>query len=134
MSDALSRMKARIRREAAKMKKVRAKKGVQAICADFLDRMEDVVLNSKNEVDFNSGFTREQSRLQRHIETIDRGAHIEVKWSQEREEEGDWRDLRVLAVQVKWSDAYLAKNPHVDPQICIDVMRVFLEGISEEED
>ena len=132
MSDAINKMKARIKREAARVKKVRAKKGVESICADFLDRMENVVLCSKNEIDFNSGFTREYNRLQRHIETIDRNAHIEIMWSSNMGEEMDWQDLRVLAVQVRWSDTYLQKNPGVDPQICIDVMRVFLEGISEE--
>jgi hypothetical protein len=104
MSNVLDKMRTRIKREANKMKKVRAKKGAMAICADFLDRMEDVTLNCKNEVDFHSGFTREYTRLQRHIETIDRGAHIEVKWSQNGKEGEDWRDLRVLAVQVKWSN------------------------------
>ena len=132
MSDVMARMKARVKREAHKMKKVRAKKGIEAICADFLDRIEDTVMNSKSEVDFNLSVNREQSRLARHVETIDRHAHIEVKWNDSKEEGGDWRDLRALAVQVKWSDAYLEKNPGVDPQICIDVMRVFLEGISEE--
>lgn len=103
-------------------------KGLTSLVIEFLDAMElmrDGVGDSA--VSFDQELGRLTSNLESNIKAIDPEVYIKICWNDEDKVE-DWKDLRVEAVHVIWSQTYLDRNPGSAREAYVDIGSLFLEG------
>lgn len=110
--------------------------GPNGIVIQFVEAMEKIAKEAKNNIDYDTSLAREARLLNDNLKALDRDVNVEVVWFDSPQEEWDevkspdetWKLLHVEGVKIVWSDNYIIKNPEKSKELYIDVGSLFLEG------
>lgn len=126
----------RIKKEEDRLKKIRAAshEKPETLVLRCIELIEKARVESVNGHEFATVVYQETETLCRRLQSLAGGQVIlSVRWNQEADlenrenDEGSWKDLRIMGVTVEWPEAYAKKRKAKEESISID--QLFLEGL-----
>ena len=89
----------------------------------FLNSLDLLTAEAKNELDFYVGMEGECKRLKYRLKEFDPYAKALVEWNDTK----DWKELRPTGVRIYWSRYYMNLHPGAQQEEYIDVSRLLLD-------
>jgi hypothetical protein len=95
----------------------------------FLRDMEDLFCKASNEIEASTGIDGAADMLISRLRAFDPYVKANIIWNDADIEDGkqDWKQLKVIGVQITWSDYYIRFNPNADRSEYVDVMDLLFD-------
>ena len=126
MSDVRKNLLAQIRRKAKSYEKITYDISViSKAVAKAVTKLDLLPTTAKNHADFSIELDLTLSELSKTLRTMDKRVIVTARWHDE-ENITEVKDLRILGIQIKWSNE--ARGVDIPAEELFTIDRLFLEG------